>query len=334
MLFRNSLRVLMENFKNVYKLLLYKIVIGVIAAALCCAMILPSLTEILQSEPVHNLQSALGEFFSALFAAHTAELELARAALLGENGALKQVADLLLSRTTEIVLTFIGCGVVWLLQRFADSLCYFAVGSVINDKMEKYATTRLSLSYVSNIKKATMFSLAYVPVSFLFDLISAGLAFVFLSYLPLLLALFLTVSSVVLLQSLKLTFTGRWMPAMTADNASLRAAISCTDQVEIRQKAKLFSNYLVATYAILILNVAAGLFTIGSALLITIPASYLFLICTQYVHYFTVKGKKYFLTFDRIVKNPDRGDSDNFFDYIDDTKSVDQALENKQNTQA
>ncbi len=333
MLFRNSLRVLMENFKNVYKILLYKIVIGIIATALCCAMVLPSLNEILQSEPVFYLQQTLGEFFSALFSAHTAELESAREALFGDNGALKQVGDLLLSRATEIILTWVGCGIVWLLQRFADSLCYFAVGSVINDKMEKYATTRLSLSYAGNLKKATAFSLVYVPVSFLFDVVCVGLAFIFLAYIPLLFALFLTVSEVVVLQSMKLTLTGRWMPAMTSDNARLRTAVSYADKAENKQRAKVFSNYLVSVYVILTVNVAAGLFTIGSALLITIPASYLFLICTQYVHYFTLKGKKYFLAFDRIVKNPDRGDSENFFDYIDETRNDEIATVNEENAQ-
>lgn len=333
MLFRNSLRVLMENFKNAYKILLYKLAIGLIAAALCCAMILPGLNDILQSEPVQNLQQTLSEFLSALFSGHTAELDSAREGLFGENGAFKQLGDLLLARATEIILTLIGCSFVWLLQRFADSLCYFAVGSVINDKMEKYATTRLSISYVSNLKKATVFSLAYVPVSFLFDAACACLAFVLLSYLPLLFALFLTVLSIVLLQSLKLTLTGRWMPAMTADGARLNEAIVCKDKAENKQLTRVFSHYLVVAYAIFIVNVAAAVFTFGSALLITIPTSYLYLICTQYVHYFTLKGKKYFLTFDKIIKNPDRGDSENFFEYINEIEA-DKSLENGNETQA
>ena len=62
----------------------------------------------------------------------------------------------------------------------------------------------------------------------------------------------------------------------------------------------------------------AALFTFGSALLITVPASYFLFICEQYVNYYTMKGKKYFLTYEKIATNPDHGDSEHFFDYIED----------------
>ena len=39
MRFRNSIRLLMENFGNVYKMLLYKLVVGIIFAALSAALI-------------------------------------------------------------------------------------------------------------------------------------------------------------------------------------------------------------------------------------------------------------------------------------------------------
>ena len=49
MRFRNSVRLLMENFKNVYKILVYKLVILVVTAALTSALLLPGLMEILES---------------------------------------------------------------------------------------------------------------------------------------------------------------------------------------------------------------------------------------------------------------------------------------------
>ena len=43
MRFRNSTRLLIENLKNVYKILLYKLAIAVVAIALSCALLLPNL---------------------------------------------------------------------------------------------------------------------------------------------------------------------------------------------------------------------------------------------------------------------------------------------------
>ena len=321
MLFRNSLRLLMENFKNVYKILLYKLFVGLIAGALCSAMILPELLEITQSAPVQELKLAVQSFFSSLFSADPSGLASAKEQIFGQNGALQQLASLIWSKAMGIILAFIGCGVVYLLQRFADSLCYFSVGSVINDKMGKYAETRLSLSYAANLKKACLFSLVYVPVSFLIDALTVALVLVLIRFVDLLPAAFLSMTAVVLLQAIKLTWTGRWMPAMTVDNQKLGMAISRKDEAEKRQRKRVFSNYLVITYAVIIINVVGAVCTVGSALLITIPMSYLWFVCAHYVHYYTLKGKKYFITFDNIAQNPDHGDSANFFEYMTNTNA-------------
>ena len=131
-------------------------------------------------------------------------------------------------------------------------------------------------------------------------------------------SLFFSVLIIVLMQSLKLSFTGRWMPAIT-NGAKLREAVKGGDKVEKRVRSRIYTTYVVSVYLIIIVNVMAAICTFGSALLITVPASFLFLICMQFVNYYTVKGKKYFLTYDKIAYAPDRGDSEHFFEYIDET---------------
>ena len=51
MRFANSIRLMMENFKNTFKLLLYRLCMTVIVVALCSAFVLPELKEI-AAEPV------------------------------------------------------------------------------------------------------------------------------------------------------------------------------------------------------------------------------------------------------------------------------------------
>ena len=68
MLFRNAIRLLAENFKNVYKIALYKIIIALIATALCSAILLPQLIVVINSAPMQAFLSDVKDFFGAFVA--------------------------------------------------------------------------------------------------------------------------------------------------------------------------------------------------------------------------------------------------------------------------
>ena len=63
MRFRNSLRLLMENFGNVYKMLLYKLAVMIIFAALSAALVVPRLVTILESAQWLEFVEYLKTFF-------------------------------------------------------------------------------------------------------------------------------------------------------------------------------------------------------------------------------------------------------------------------------
>ncbi len=317
MRFRNSLRLMMENFKQVYKLLLSRAVISLLASALCCAFVLPELIRIWNHAEVQTLVEQLKEFFS-FSAFGSEEMSVLKDAIFGKGGSVSKVATLLGSMVLEITLTVVGCAVVYLLKRFAETICYFTVGSVLNDRMSTYAETGFFTAFVANLGKASIYAVVYVPLVFLFDVAMLGLIWLLLYTLPLLPALFFAVTALVVLQAFKLTATSVWMPAMNADGKKLSQAVKHGDRAEQRQQYKNFFSYVVAVYFIIIVNVMAAITTFGSALLVTAPASYFFLICMQYVNYYTMKGKKYFLTFEHIATNPDHGDREHYFDYIGD----------------
>lgn len=316
MRFRNSIRLLMENFKHVFRLVLCRWSISLIASALCCAFVLPELLSVWRSDAVQALWLDVKAFLKAFFGVDRTALEMAKQSIMGEDGTLEQVLDLLASMTTEIALVLMGCVIVYLLKRFAETLCYFTVGGQLNDKMATYAETSFSTSFVSNLGKASVYALAYVPAVFLFDAITIGICYLLLSNLPVLMALFLSMTMIAVFQSLKLTVTGRWMPALTVDGKKLRQAMFHPTKNEKKQFPKVFSMYLVSVYLIIVVNAVVALCTFGSGLILTVPASYFLLICEQYVNYYTVMGKKYFITFERIEKNADYGDSEHFFDYL------------------
>lgn len=316
MLFRNAIRLLVENFKNVYKIALYKIVVSLVSSALICALVLPQVIQLWNSTVVQNLVSGFGKFFTSLFSADANGLESAKELTMESLG---EIGELLSSKTLEIVLIAVGCVLVYLIRRFVETLCYFAVGGVLNDRMTSYAETPFFTSFVTNLGRASRYALVYVPVVFLFDVLTISLGLLILANIPIVVGLFLTMTVIVAMQALKLTVTGLWLPAMTADKLGLKKALCVADGAEKKQRWKIYTTYIVAVYIVIILNVVAAVCTFGSAMLITVPASFMLFICLQFVYYYTVKGKKYFITYERIASNPDKGDREHYFDYIDET---------------
>lgn len=325
MRFRNSISLLIENFKNVYRILIYKLIILLISTALTSALLIPGLIEIFESAQFDALVEGVKTFLLAFFP--TAEgtsssLTAAKDALLSENGTLAQFLNFVAEKATGITWTIIGCVFIYLLQRFADTLCYFSIGGILNDKMATYAESPFSSVYVTNLGKASIYSLVYVPVVFLFDLLTWTLAILALSYIPILPALFLAVTIIVFCQAVKLTFTSGWLPAMVVDNKKLKDVMFKRSEEEKQQRTKVFATYVGTVYAVIILNVSSALFTLGSGLLLTIPMSFFMFICVQFVNYYTLTGKKYFITYESIATNESHGDSEHFFDYMQPTEEV------------
>lgn len=318
MLFRNSIRLLFENFKNTYKILLYQIVVSLISTALCCAMILPSLNDIMESWAMQEFITDCKSLFSAFFSANAEELSLAKQSLFGTDGTLATLGNFIYAKATPLILGTVGCAIVYLVKRVADTLCYFAVGSVLNDKMSAYASTPFKTAYLGNLDKALKYAVLYVPVVFLWDILTLGMIVLLFATVDLIPSLFFGMLVLVLMQAGKLTLTWRWMPSMV-DGNRLRDSLFSKESIEKKQRWKIFGCYIGAVYFVIIVNVVSALTTFGSALLITAPASYLFFIAMQFVSYYTLKGKRYFITYNHVAVNPDRGDRENVFNYVDET---------------
>lgn len=316
MRFRNAFLVLLENFKNTYKILLYKLVVATVCTALYFALILPELNVIFSSAEWLALKDNLTAFAAALLPTGSAEqFEALREQLI--NGTLPAFFQMLLGQTGGIIVRLSLCALVYLVQRFVDTMCYFAVGSILNDRMRAYTDTPFSRAYLTNLSKSAKYSLLYVPVGFLFDLVSIFVCVAVLNLVPLLYAPFLCVAAIALSQAFKLTCTFHWMPAIATDGMTLRGALKSLSNMDKKQRPKLFATNLSAAFGIIAVNVLAVLCTAGSALLLTVPASYLFLLCLQFVNYYTVTGKKYFITYDNIAKISSFGDSEEFFKAVE-----------------
>ena len=153
MRFRNSLRLLMENFKHVYKILLYQLVVSLVATALCCAFVLPEIMEIWHSEAVQGLIDNSKAFVKAFLAASATDLQVLKGSIFGEGGSVEQIGALLVSMTTEIIWTCIGVMLVYLAKRFVDELFVSTEFFLMNydDAKREFDACYNCISYVSEL---------------------------------------------------------------------------------------------------------------------------------------------------------------------------------------
>lgn len=297
---RNSFRILTDDFSNAYKILLYRVVMGIIAFSLAYVILTVNLRVIVDSNEVAEIKRLIQEVMKA-FA--TADAEYLQGFQAQFTAALKDLIALLGQHMSSIVGSVVGLCVIYLVSRFVNGLCTFAMGSVVNDRMHLFTHAKFSPAYFSYLGKASLYQVVYVPLTFVYDVISLLICWFFffylLSFLPLLVTVFLAVTALVCLQALKLTAVSAWMPAMIADGKKLGEAMN-RSFAHGKDFGKRFSTFLICVYLIIIVNVVGGLFTFGSALLLTIPASYLLLLCVQFVNYYEEERKKYFVSFHKI----------------------------------
>ena len=302
MRFRRSLNLAIGHFSSVFKLLLYRLVTGVVFFSLSYVILRYGLVRIVESAELGHIYATAGDYFHALITADAAALQSLPAEF---SLAVKAFWSLLAENIGSIAGAVVGVMIMYVLGRYLNGLALYAFGGSIHDRMSYFSRTSFASSYFKRIGKASLYQLVYVPIAFVYDVLSVLACVLLFFYIPSLLAnwsvlsvllsLSLSLVLVICLQALKLTVASSWMPAMIADGMKLRAALRDT-RTHGKSFLRRFGGFLVACYAIVILNIVCGLATLGSALLLTVPFSYLFLIDMQFVNYYEDKGRKYFLS--------------------------------------
>ena len=307
MRFRNAFHITMDNFSSTFKMLLYRLVVAAVTFSLVYVILRLALDPVMQSAEWVTLREMPGEFFRALVSGDSAVLQTFQ-----ENfhTSLMDFLSLLASNGGAIAGAAVGVCLIYLLSRFLNGLCLFAIAGTMYDRMSVFSRTSFSASYFKNLGRAALYEVIYVPIVFLYDAVTILICWFFFFYvpsflpswgfLPVVLSLCLTITLIVCLQSLKMTLASAWIPSVLTGSATVTKGLGAS----LRNKSpfwKRFASYLTANYIIVVVNVMFGLFTLGSALLVTIPLSFLFLLALQSVHFYEDTGRKYFISVHNIA---------------------------------
>ena len=215
MKFKHSLQILIDNFSVTYKQLVYKLVISLITIGLSAALMYPFWKAMTGLPEFKSLIESVKTFFINLIEGNTEALVNIREKV---ESALDSISVLIESNTSVIALGIAGLVFIRLINMFFSSLGNYAAAAVINDKMALRAQSPFFLTLIRNMKEASLYSLMYVPLSFLYDVVCVTLmyfiVFKLLVFTPFLLQIFLFATTIVFAIAVKLTFASDWLPAL------------------------------------------------------------------------------------------------------------------------
>ena len=311
MRFRNAFKILTANFSLVYKQLLYRVIVGVVFFSLSYVILRLGMDVIMQSAEMDALKSHALDFIRSLFGAGSAPMETVQAEL---QEAFRSLGSLIGEHIGSIVGSIIGVCLLYLVSRFVNGLCVFALANILNDRMSEFARTRFPAAFFKSAGSAMLYQVIYVPLVFIYDVLSLVACWFFFFYAPsflpdwgvmkVLVAIALAVSAFIFLEALKMTFISAWMPSMIEGGKRAGEAMRVSFCAKKNFWGR-FSGFLVSVFVIVAVNVCAVFFTFGSGLFLTIPASFLLLLCLQFVNYYEDNGKKYYVSFSKIEGGDD-----------------------------
>lgn len=305
MKFKHTFNVLIDNFRVTYKLLVYLLIIIVITIGISSAIVIPFFNRLSGVEYYENIADTLGELINGLLHGNLGDLYPLETYFdaISENfmGLLKYLGE----HPADLVLSSLGLLLLGLVGRFFVGLGNYAACAVINDKMAMQANSPFTATLIKNLGKASLYAVIYTPISFVYDAICIILLYLVLSStlgIFSLLSLFLFFTCMVLLTGVKMLFTTDWLPAMICGKMSVTRGLAYSFTLKGGSSGGVYSFFASSAVAILALNVLAAISTFCAALIITIPLSYLYLLCYELVNYCDNNEIKYFTDKHTIVK--------------------------------
>lgn len=295
--FKHTFHVFVDNFSTTYKLLVYRLIVLAITVGLSCAVIIPTLNNLLGSAQYEALKETFGELWADIIALNTENLHDKLQAVLD---AFLSFEHLIKEKKTLVVIAIVLLCLIYLIDRFMVGVGNYVTGALIHDKMVMHANSSFTFTLFKNFKQAVLYSLIYAPMAFVYDwvciLIMWAVVSVGLKSLPItLIKIFLIAVIFFVASAVKLTFTTDWLPALIHGKMGSEKAIAYTFSRKGKRTGAVLSHAVVLKLILIGMNIGVGIFTFGAGLLITLPASALIQITYSFVNYFDANKLKYFV---------------------------------------
>ena len=303
MKFKHSFHVFVDNFSVIYKQLLYRLIVLLISGVICWLGVYPFIKTFISSDQLNTIIESVKGFATNLLNGKMDELQF-----LSEKAqtAYAELIELLNTKLSQAVLSGLLILLITIVSKWFTGLGNYATASVINDKMALRAKQPFLGTLIRNLKNASIYNAIYVPLSVMFDLIVfVAMFFLFFALLNnvvyFVICLFLFVVAIVFAFTFKMTMTCDWLPALIRGKMKHGVAMKYTFSRKNKKTLNVMSNFAVIVLIVFALNMAALLLTLGAGLLLTIPSSYVIIICFEFVNYYDREEIKYSIDKNTII---------------------------------
>ena len=294
---KNAFKLLGADFAVVYKLLLYRFVVSLLIYGVGIAAIFPYGSRIIMESGVTDVLrsgvAVISNLFlpSAEFVPTFAEDWAAFTGYIANN----------LFNAYWLIFYFIG---IYALAEFFKRYGNYALGHITNAHMESMQKLGFLPALFRSFGKATLYSLIETAISLGFLVLSAATGFL-ISFIPFgdfaIFSLILLVFSSIMIHAFKRTLVSLYMPSMITDKMGAVRGFNNGVGLAFGDFWRIYSSYCFMIIAGIYFNISVALFTVGTGLLFSIPLTVIFFVNFQFVNYYKLSVKKYFISYDVIV---------------------------------
>lgn len=298
----NGLKIATSNKSLWLKTMLAKSVVVCIFIAVIYAIASIIIEPILKSEELKELISAFRTIISDFVLFKDSAVE-AHAELLKES-----TANLLIfinSMLSNIIWVGIAILILFQLMVFTFSMFDYVIGINVNEHMSSMLHSGFFGTLFENFKQASKYALYRTVTMFIYDIVVFSIIVLLFYALTGVLGMFtltFIVAIIFISIALRLTFTGLILPIMISENKGpIEAMKESFKLYKIPGGFNRFFSYLIVSIVVYVVVLISGVVTFNVAYVLTIPLSGIVFKSLRFVDYYTIKCKKYYITFDEIV---------------------------------
>ena len=295
MIFRNTIRLLLTNFSNVWKVLVYYIICVALTIGVCWSIASPIIAKLSEA----NVFSDLGALLNSLLSQpHVAPTTLHEILATAKNVILSN------AQFTPNYIFFI----VWLVFvfPFTIDMAGLALGEVFYGYMTSQVKYSFTGRFIKNIGKSSIYSLCKYFVQFLLNVAIFVLFYLMIklysygSFLYILLDIGL-LALLLCVIAFKYTMFSCFMPAMAVLDCGAFSALRKNFKIVFKNFFRIFSNCITLVITALVINLIFCVFTFSVSLIITLPLTAVVFVIFQMVSYFSSCGMRFYVYPDMFI---------------------------------
>lgn len=298
MSYKNSMKLLTSNFNFVWKQLVYLI---------CCSLLLAvcSYTTI---RPIINLLSEnniISEFQNLfVHTIHSSPNEFAT--LFCE--VIKDAIGVIINNFSKISVSLIFAVILCICLPFILSqISIYNLSSIAYQKTTMNKNSKYCQNALTTFKPAIKYALANIILTLPFLLINILCVAIYIllakTIVSALVGLIVLSAILMINYSIKISIFANYTGLVISNPQNMFKAFAKSFGVVLKNFWKNFSSSLIVYLTIVVVNAFVMVFTFFSGLLVSIPATYLFMAFYYIVSYLNSTGQRYYLS-DTIIYNP------------------------------